>query len=135
MSLKGKDTFSKCGSKRSYSSLGKATNSRFSPGTWILRSLAIVCLLAAVGTGNAVPHKAPALDLLGLLSQRKSCRHVGNRTDAVCLPEDKRIEWSAGRHADHPADYRNGTRRLCLRPPGAGGGAARVVSHAEDQTA
>src|SRR5271157_4854323 len=97
MSRKVKDTFSKWGSKRSYSSLGKATNSRFSPGTWILRSLAIVRLFAAVGTGDGGPHQAPALVLLGLLSQRKSCFHVGNRTDAVCLPADKRIGWSAER--------------------------------------
>src|ERR1700681_3833820 len=111
MSLKGKDTFSKWGSKRSYSSLGNATNSRFSPGTWILRSFAIVRLLAAVGTGDGAPHQAPALVLLRLLSQRKSCRHVGNRTDAVCLPADKRIEWSAGRHTDDPTDYCYGTKR------------------------
>src|SRR5271166_2313183 len=96
MSLKGKDTWCKWGSRRSYSSLGKATNSRFSPGTWILRSLAKVRLLAGVGTGDDTVHPAPALILLGLLSQRKSCRHVGNRTDAVCLPADKWIELSPG---------------------------------------
>src|ERR1700722_8223617 len=97
MSFKGRDTFSKWGSKRSYSSLGKAANSRFSPGTWILRGLAMVRLLAAVETGDGAPHQAPALVLPGPLSHRKSCCHVGNRTDAVCLPTDKRIEWSADR--------------------------------------
>src|ERR1700722_6014815 len=100
MSFKGRDTFSKWGSKRSYSSLGKATNSRFSPGTWILRRLAMVRLLATVGTGTVRTNQAPALFLRGLLSQRKSPCHVGNRTDAVCLPADKRL----GRVESHAED-------------------------------
>src|ERR1700730_4567561 len=97
MSLKGKDTFSKWGSKRSYSSLGKAANSRFSPGTWILRSLAICTLPFCGRDREGAPRQAPTVVFLRLLWQKKSCRHVGNRTDALCLPADKKIEWSADR--------------------------------------
>src|SRR5580698_6573950 len=97
MSFKDKDTFSKWGNKRSYSSLGKATNNRFSPGTWILRILANGPLLATFRTGEGGPGQCPS----GSLSQRKSFRHVGNRTDAVCMPADKRVEWSADRHTGH----------------------------------
>jgi hypothetical protein len=54
-----------------------------------------VRFLIAVGTGDGAPNPAPVLVLVVLLSQKTFLRHVGNRTDAVCLPADKRIEWSA----------------------------------------
>jgi hypothetical protein len=71
MSLKGKDTFSKWGSSRSKSSLGKAANSRFWPVTWILRRFANVRLLAAVGMGDGPPRPDPTLVILVPLSQKK----------------------------------------------------------------
>src|ERR1700722_1697486 len=54
-----------------------------------------VRFLIAVGTGDGAPNPAPVLVLVVLLSQKTFLRHVGNRTDAVCLLADKRIEWSA----------------------------------------
>jgi hypothetical protein len=78
----------------------------------------------------------------GLLSQRKPCRHVGNRTDAFCLPADKRLQWSAGRQTGYFTGHRYGTRRECNRkatgplpaPPGhclRRGGAGGVFGWAE----
>src|ERR1700686_5269585 len=119
MSLKGKDTFSKWGSKRSYSSFGKATNNRFSPGTWTLRRLAIVRFLSAVGTSKAPRTRPRPLSFWGYYRKKESCRHVGNRTDAVCLLADKRIEWSVARQTG--PERGEGRAMPKTKPPGGEG--------------
>src|SRR5262249_50827456 len=119
MSFKGKETFTSLGSRRSYSSFGNAASSRFSPGTWILRGLAIVSLLATVRRG--APHRTPSF-CSGPLSQTESCRHVGNRTDTFCLPADKWVKWSAGRQTVHPTDGRYRSQRSEIRDQRSEGG-------------
>src|SRR4029077_20404929 len=143
--FKGKDTFSKWACRRSYSSLGKPANSRFLPGTWMLRGLAMVRLLAAVGTGRcAAPEPGPRPPLVYCCKKKPAVMSETVQTPSVC--QQTKVEWSAGRRTSPFTDHRYGSRQdrnraatrplpappgRCLRPTDAGGGAGRVVNHAE----
>src|SRR5258708_2912586 len=85
MSFKGKDTFSKWGRRRRFSSLGKAANRRFSPGTWILWSLAIVRLFVVVGAARcAAPEPGPSPLLVYYRKENLAVMSETVQTPSVC---------------------------------------------------
>src|ERR1700693_820381 len=63
---------------------------------------------------SAAPGPRPSFSVP--LSQKNSCGHVGNRTDAFFLTTEKEILLSAGRQTDHPTEHRCGTNRAGNRP-------------------